>query len=594
MATMSGISQPLPGLLDTFQFSIPDLPALGDFHIAPLRDPVPSRSTKVPLPLEPLPGPAHSKTRNPEVPFAENFIEKRRGPQITPNDVLLAREAKKPHLAISELLEANSGRDVTPTQLPSFISLSVVERSPIQVPSSLENIEYHAPKRLKLDNEIDHVSNDPIRRLPRPPQKDGRHPPRPAPLLPAMVTGLHEPPPSAALLPSIDVPPRPSLVRAATSSKIHVKDILSTSNPEKSPPPPVSNTLAPGSEKTRSHLSPGPVGPSSRAGSPMSTENSTQLSISRDGKTRRARRKWSEQETQDLLAGVHKYGAGRWKQILEDPAFNFCERSSVDLKDRYRVCANNDASVKPLQAPSRTPSNEDLTRFAQSNSFRIHGELGEIQATTPSGAKGQPTKQRRKRCAWTAVEDQNLLDGVVKHGFQWTLIHDDPELNLHHRRATDLRDRIRNRFPDGYKHADVAPFRSEVKKAEKTGAVSRLAPAINGSGTGDVDSPAQSPIFSKSTMVRLETPTTLPLHASNEQNRTVSATVHMMIHRTNSDGNLVAHKYDRDKDIARDKEQSKDQTQPMVTLPSFSLGVDDDMDWDNRLPPMHEWDDIGI
>lgn len=592
MATMNGISQTLPGLLDTFQFSIPDLPSLGDFHIAPLRDPVPSRSTKVPLPLEPLPAHVHNKARTSEnVPFPENFIEKRRGPQITPNDVLLAREAKKPHLAISELLEANSGRDMTPTQLPSFISLSVVERSPIQVPSSLENIQYHPPKRLKLDTEIDHVSNDPIRRLPRPAQKDGRHPPRPAPLLPAMVTGLHEPPPSAALLPSIDVPSRPSLVRAATSSKMHVKDILTPSNPEKSPPQPVSNNLAPGSEATRSHPSPGPVATSSRAGSPMSTENSTQVGISRDGKTRRARRKWSEQETQDLLAGVHKYGAGRWKQILEDPSFNFSERSSVDLKDRYRVCANNDASVKPAQAPSRTPSNEDLTRFAQSNSFRAQTEEGEMQAGTPPGPKCQPMKQRRKRCAWTAVEDQNLLDGVVKHGFQWTLIHDDPELNLHHRRATDLRDRIRNRFPDGYKHADVAPFRSEVKKAEKTGALTGMAPATNGSG--DVDSPAQSPVFSKSTLARLDTPTTLPIHASNEQNRTVSA-VHMMIHRTDSDGNLAAHKYDRDKDTARDKEQGKDQPQPMVTLPSFSLGVDDDMDWDNRLPPMHEWDDIGI
>src|SRR6186713_922661 len=156
---MNGITQPLPGLLDTLQFPLPDLPVLTDFQIAPLRDPVPTRAANVPHPLEPLAShsldPAHRR---------EHGRVKRRAPKITPNDVLLAREAKKPHLAISELLEGNDGQDILPTQLPSFISLSVVEKSPIQAPTSLEYAQTAAQKRLRLDTDPDHVSLDSIRR----------------------------------------------------------------------------------------------------------------------------------------------------------------------------------------------------------------------------------------------------------------------------------------------------------------------------------------------------------------------------------------------------------------------------------------------
>ena len=48
----------------------------------------------------------------------------------------------------------------------------------------------------------------------------------------------------------------------------------------------------------------------------------------------KARRKWSKQETEDLLQGVAQHGVGKWKKILRDPAFNFNARNSIDLKDR--------------------------------------------------------------------------------------------------------------------------------------------------------------------------------------------------------------------------------------------------------------------
>ena len=45
-------------------------------------------------------------------------------------------------------------------------------------------------------------------------------------------------------------------------------------------------------------------------------------------------RKWTEQETGDLLQGVARHGVGNWKKILGDSQFTFDNRSSVDLKDR--------------------------------------------------------------------------------------------------------------------------------------------------------------------------------------------------------------------------------------------------------------------
>jgi hypothetical protein len=315
----------------------------------------------------------------------------------------------------------------------------------------------------------------------------------------------------------------------------------------------------------------------------------------KDNKPRRVRRKWSEKETRDLLSGVQKYGIGKWKHILDDQAFSFCERSSVDLKDRYRVVANNETASKqqtksrllPLADDSPTKADEDGDRFP-------HGTTTSASETTPglSCINSQPLKQRRKRRAWTGTEDDNLLKGISKHGFQWTNIHDDPELDLQHRRATDLRDRIRNKFPDGYKHADTAPLRSETKKAEKSNdtptntplAVTDKDPQTSSSSSSlqpgatstDLSSPPPPP---KLPSLTTSAPMTNPINNDDEQNTTKT--------RGNQDRS-------RDRENL-EKDRERDQ-QPVlgVTLPSFTLDVDD-MDWqDNRLPPLHEWEDIGL
>ncbi|EXJ61460.1 uncharacterized protein A1O5_11776 [Cladophialophora psammophila CBS 110553] len=709
---MNGITEPLPGLLDDPLFQLPDLPALTDIQIAPLRNPAPSRHANVPLPLEPVADNSLNNGRtNKNTTHPADSPETRRTPKITPNDVLLAREAKRPHLAISELLEADHGPDFAPTYLPSFISLSVVEKSPVQTPSFVE--PPYSLRRLRLDTDNDHGTLDWTRHLPPPAQKEDRQS-RPAPLLPAMVTGLHEPPPSAALLPSIDLdsihavvagqhelapsapllrstdfdpihstatglhelpphsaaplppidtelihatglqepplsaallppvdpdstytavtgphePPHsaallqsidsdpthgtitglhepppsaallpsidldsiPAIARQTTTSRIHVRDMLTeSSQPDPAPPaapsppaassgPLVDRLAVPNQQDTGNYPTPPeevrdhvprvipPVRPPWKAG-PMRGPNN-----------RRPRRKWTGTETADLMAGVSKYGIGRWKQIVDDPSFNFGDRSAVDLKDRYRVCVNEKPSTK-----ADTNLRADSPIAEASPSIEILG----IRQCRERGAAINSTPKRRKRRAWTEEEDNNLLGGVARHGFQWTAIHDDPDLNLSHRRATDLRDRIRNRFPDGYKHAEFAPSKREARnaiRAEKEALADQPIP-------WDVVVPGREYEGTRIERGRWEeitsTDDSTPTSAGSNDATTSVTRVTGDVDKENE-----IRQDENEKERDRDREKEQQQQQPLITLPSFSLGFFDDMDWeDNTLPPMHDGDD---
>ncbi|ETN46569.1 uncharacterized protein HMPREF1541_00754 [Cyphellophora europaea CBS 101466] len=458
----NGTNEPLPGLLDDPQFQI-DLP-WNDLPIAPLRNPAPQRNANAPSPLEPEAG----ASANP-APTRSGGGSERRGvgsrQNITPNDVLQARESRKPHLAISELVDDNEEPGSHSTQLPSFVSLSVVEKSPTQAPQPLSR---PMQKRPRLEDEHPH---DLGRQLPRPAQREQIvH--RPAPLLPAMVTGLHEPPPSANLLPSMDADQRSGATRSAATSKIQVKDILMPTDTSRSPSPARQLPSLHSKPPHLPHLDFPPPRRASTEPTPPTTSTSTPVSATipstRDGsKPRRIRRKWTDDETRDLLAGVRKHGVGKWKQILTDPSYTFDERSAVDLKDRYRVCSKDElngpaaaAAAAAAAVTSKSPANTDPSPNSPGSDHPAS------RGASPAPGSG-PQKQRRKRRAWTTEEDDALLRGVSKHGFQWTVIHDDEALSLSHRRATDLRDRIRNKFPEGYRLAESKPLRSEIKRVER-------------------------------------------------------------------------------------------------------------------------------
>ena len=65
-----------------------------------------------------------------------------------------------------------------------------------------------------------------------------------------------------------------------------------------------------------------------------------------------------------------------------------------------------------------------------------------------------PRSQRRARRKFTEEDDASLVKGHAKYGALWHKIRDDPDLNLSTRKATDLRDRLRNLHPELFIKSD--------------------------------------------------------------------------------------------------------------------------------------------
>ncbi|KAK9457142.1 hypothetical protein V1511DRAFT_150415 [Dipodascopsis uninucleata] len=157
---------------------------------------------------------------------------------------------------------------------------------------------------------------------------------------------------------------------------------------------------------------------------------------------RRTRTKWTDSETNDLLRGCNVYGVGNWKKILQDPQFNFNNRSAVDLKDRFRTYF------------------PDEYRRLYPNATTHGGRRQRAPLPAPL-----PKVNRKERRKFTPEEDQRLLEGFLKHGPSWSKIQKDEELNLFERRSTDLRDRFRNAFPEKYA---AAGFKTRPKTSSSS------------------------------------------------------------------------------------------------------------------------------
>lgn len=455
------ITVPFPVLLDDPQAQIVSLPSHPAVHIAPLRNPVPSRAFGVPTPLEPNAAADEDERalglgRNGEV-SRKNIGQKR--PPVS------KRSTEKP-TSIQALIQPPGSSEKPPNvKLAAFVNLAAIEN---KLPLS----DGRSTKRARLDIATDHLQ------LPKLPPKESKPPPF-GPF--AIVNGLHEPPPGANLLPPID--------------------------------------------------SEGEKGPVSEEKAPIRTESAEEKSLQKgaevnrynDGTqtstgTRKNLRKWTEEETCHLLKGVAKYGVGKWKQIKADAAFNLTDRSTVDLKDRFRVCcpnvynldrgkdgqraANASQTKHGTGLVSREVSNPSVPKQPSAHASRkatartvnkyttelARLRLG-VKTSAPSAPpamgeqQSQPTRRARRR--WSQTEDSNLLAGLSKHGMAWSTIQKDPELCLFHRRPQDLRDRIRTRFPDGYK---LAPSTMKEMRSESDASTNR---PKESSRLKDVESSAQ-------------------------------------------------------------------------------------------------------
>ena len=563
---MEGFSEPAPGLLDVPQLQVLDFPPRSELRIAPIRDPVPLRASNIPSPLEPN-TPQDGEFR---ISTAKIVDQKsvsailKKTPPITPATVILARDARKPITAISELIESEShsrpADHHAAVPLPSFVTLSAVENSFVASSGSAD--ELRASKRPRL--EMDNTAPDDYIHLPRPHQKQQGQ--RAPPLLPAMVNGIHEPPPNAALLPPMDTEKHTVLdqrkkVKATGNAPIH--------NPE-SVRPPEKMVNSPEIEGNRRLSEP-------EGDIDVDTINAkvTGLRLKAPPHTahkhRKPPRKWKDEETQQLLRGVEKHGIGKWKLILDDPAFVFEGRTAVDLKDRYRVCRNTTCKSRDadnLDSQPLRPSSTSTINIASAQKVtpRISIPLPKGSRETPLlmtskkvPAVADKTVGRRTRRAWTSAEDESLLKGLARYGFQWTAIHDDSELDLSHRKATDLRDRIRYKFPDGYRNAETTPAKPHAAGASQKDhhPSKQAATAVR---TGQVGQ-------RKAALVKPRG---------------------MMEGTKNADESKSANS-------APAESADSSQEQPGMTLPPLTLD-DGDWDWgDNTLPPLLDWEeDMGL
>jgi hypothetical protein len=486
-------------------------PHLSRFRIPPLRDAVPSRILKIPSPLEPSAGSlressvskVHPSNGNPptKLPTLADFLNAARSDKID-----------------QHISGTRASLEPPPKPILPFINLRTVENLPN--PFDEEVPRKRARLELQTEGFGEHL-HLPVPKI----HKEASKPRTFGPL--TILNGLNEPPPNAALFPPIETDSTPTILTRPsrdTNAQAPPQDeprrhkIAELIDPTDSPP---EDDVQPKHIEPKKSAERNPL---ERTNGNIATKKRQQSSEdkqqraespppSNKSSSRKKLRRWTEQETRDLLRGVVRCGVGNWTAILSQSDLNFNERTAANLKDRFRVCCPwayeyeesmgeealrsslADTALKSisdfdgkilLPDPRKIKPNSDQSAtngLSNRDSVRANSAADEISKAN-SGKKGASTSKGseelsrksqltlvslglqdpqntikskpRLRRPFTAAEDEALLKGYRKHGFQWTLIQQDKELDLLHRRATVLRDRFRTRFPDTYKDGGAA------------------------------------------------------------------------------------------------------------------------------------------
>lgn len=277
--------------------------------------------------------------------------------------------------------------------------------------------------------------------------------------IPPTLSGLHQPPPDAGLLPSISVeqpqipPPRSQV--ASASQKTHSDRPVAT-------------------EQSPATQNEGP-NPATLSRASRSTSNKAQYN------------KWTDSETADLLKGVAQFGIGSWTKILKCADYEFHGRTALDLKDRFRVCCPDHYSSKrrpkkgsePKVAPVASDEGEE-TVSSEAAPLTATEKVTEDQKVKSSASHCMTSSQlkdlgidqpfaksgRRSRRGYSEAEDEAILRGFKKYGKSWASIRNDPSLNLSSRGPRDVRDRMRTRFPEEYAKAGLVLREKHINKRE--------------------------------------------------------------------------------------------------------------------------------
>lgn len=159
------------------------------------------------------------------------------------------------------------------------------------------------------------------------------------------------------------------------------------------------------------------------------------VSLKNKRRTHGQRNKWTKEETEALVRGCNTFAIGQWKAIRDSEPL-LSKRSPGDLKDRFRTYFPD---AYRQHYPNAKTHISSRVRSVDSNGNPLFGE----------------SAIRRERKQFSVEEDAALKRGYLQFGTAWSSIQRDPILAS--RKATDLRDRFRNAFPDLYAAAGYKP-----------------------------------------------------------------------------------------------------------------------------------------
>ncbi|RYO84779.1 hypothetical protein DL763_007344 [Monosporascus cannonballus] len=139
--------------------------------------------------------------------------------------------------------------------------------------------------------------------------------------------------------------------------------------------------------------------------------------------------------------------------------------SSSQSAQQQQQQRNNNDSDSAATAAGHGQQQQQQQRRQQQRKSRAHRKNMEDLAEL--GIRGPFKKShRRERRPFSEQDDREILEGFELYGPQWTKIQRDPRFNLSSRQPTDLRDRLRNKYPER--------FAAGAGAAEKTTAAALL------------------------------------------------------------------------------------------------------------------------
>nr|XP_043616759.1 telomere repeat-binding factor 4-like [Erigeron canadensis]XP_043616760.1 telomere repeat-binding factor 4-like [Erigeron canadensis] len=124
----------------------------------------------------------------------------------------------------------------------------------------------------------------------------------------------------------------------------------------------------------------------------------------------RQKHRWTMEEEEALIAGVEKYGQGKWKTIVDDPQFASCfsDRSNVDLKDKWRNLNASSVRAPKIVCVTSNPPLSSLEPSAAALLLEYGSEAGPSRSSPDTIMS--PDYKAVIMEALSSFEDPNGLD----------------------------------------------------------------------------------------------------------------------------------------------------------------------------------------